>query len=224
MKRTFGRLLMLSFVMSWCAPVHSQSESESRPGALSVRVYNSAQVASAHLAQAEAIAAEVLARANVQVIWTDCTANGTTEQRETACKSPFRPTHLALAIAEHFAPDGGAVRATTLGYAVIPGGLALGHSAQVSLQRAEALAIQCDVAVELVLGLAMAHEIAHLLLGSNGHSAAGLMRERWEGADLELATRGQLQLSAREAQQIQASLGSRWEQQLRQQATAATPK
>lgn len=220
---------MLSFMMSLCAPVHSQSESESRPGAaldlrLSVRVYNSAQVPSAHLAQAETIAAEVLGRANVEVIWTDCTANGTTEQRETACRSPFRPTHLALAIADHFAPDGGAVRATTLGYAVIPGGLALGHSAQVSLQRAEVLASQCDVAVELVLGLAMAHEIAHLLLGSNSHSAAGLMCERWESADLELATRGQLQLSARQSQQIQANLRSRWEQQLRQQARAAAPK
>lgn len=139
-------------------------------------------------------------------------------QYESVCDSPFLPTHLALALVGDFAANNGAASKSTIGYAVIPGGGALGHNAQLSLQRVEALASQRDVAVELVLGLAIAHEIVHLLLGRNSHSAAGLMRDRWDSVELWLAARGQLQLSKLECQRIRANLISRWEQQARQQS------
>jgi len=139
-------------------------------------------------------------------------------QDESVCESPFLPTHLALGIVRDFASNNPAASKSTLGYAVIPGGGALGHNAQVSLQRVEALASQHDVGVELVLGVAIAHEIAHLLLGRNSHSAAGLMRDRWDSEELSLAARRQLQLSKWECQRMRANLISRWEQQARQQS------
>ena len=39
----------------------------------------------------------------------------------------------------------------------------------------------------VILGHAAAHEIGHLLLGSNSHSPFGLMRARWSGQDLQNA-------------------------------------
>jgi len=35
-----------------------------------------------------------------------------------------------------------------------------------------------------LLGRAVAHEIGHLLMGTNQHSASGIMRARWSRCDL----------------------------------------
>jgi len=40
-------------------------------------------------------------------------------------------------------------------------------------------------AVASVLGFAVAHEVGHLLLGTNAHAAAGLMRALWSRSDLQ---------------------------------------
>ena len=34
--------------------------------------------------------------------------------------------------------------------------------------------------VPIILGCVIAHELGHLLLGSNGHSVTGIMQPRWE--------------------------------------------
>ena len=51
----------------------------------------------------------------------------------------------------------------------------------------------------LVLACAIAHEIAHLLLPTGGHSDLGLMRASWDRDDFGRAERGQLRFSAEEA-------------------------
>ncbi len=38
-----------------------------------------------------------------------------------------------------------------------------------------------------ILGNVMAHELGHLLLGSNSHTATGIMRARWQGEELRRA-------------------------------------
>ncbi len=49
----------------------------------------------------------------------------------------------------------------------------------------------------VILGHAAAHEIGHLLLGSNSHSPQGLMRARWSRQDLQNAGIGQSSFHAR---------------------------
>jgi hypothetical protein len=43
-----------------------------------------------------------------------------------------------------------------------------------------------------ILGTVIAHELGHLLLGSNSHSDAGIMKARWEGGELGRLSRGNL--------------------------------
>jgi hypothetical protein len=57
----------------------------------------------------------------------------------------------------------------------------------------------------IVLGHAMAHEIGHLLL-PYGHSATGLMRAKWDDADLRRAVHGQLNFTAQQAESIRTRL------------------
>jgi hypothetical protein len=52
----------------------------------------------------------------------------------------------------------------------------------------------------LVLGVAIAHEIGHLLLPYHTHSQNGLMRAEWTTADLQRAQHGSLLFSAEEGE------------------------
>jgi hypothetical protein len=54
----------------------------------------------------------------------------------------------------------------------------------VYVDRAESVARVAGTDPRRVLGLAIAHEIGHVLLNSNTHSAAGLMRADWSRNEL----------------------------------------
>jgi hypothetical protein len=55
----------------------------------------------------------------------------------------------------------------------------------------------------------VAHEIGHLLLGPYGHSDRGIMRAPWTEAELEIARRGGLRFSDREAKRIRTDVAAR---------------
>jgi hypothetical protein len=61
----------------------------------------------------------------------------------------------------------------------------------------------------LVLGVAIAHEIGHLLLPDNTHSETGLMRADWTTADLQLAQRGRLLFTAEEGELLRTLVAAR---------------
>jgi hypothetical protein len=50
----------------------------------------------------------------------------------------------------------------------------------------------------------MAHEIGHLMLGSEQHSPTGMMRETWLSSDLFAASQGLLYFSVGEAALMRA--------------------
>ncbi len=60
-----------------------------------------------------------------------------------------------------------------------------------------------------ILAAAMAHEIGHLLLGSNSHSATGIMRAKWTRDELELARLGRLLFTADQSILIRAEVLAR---------------
>jgi hypothetical protein len=49
-----------------------------------------------------------------------------------------------------------------------------------------------NVALADILGTVIAHELGHLLLGSNSHSGVGIMRAHWQGEELRRLSRGGL--------------------------------
>jgi hypothetical protein len=57
----------------------------------------------------------------------------------------------------------------------------------------------------IILGHAMAHELGHLLLGTNSHSSDGLMRAQWNRGDLAEAARGNLLFSAQVTYSVKSS-------------------
>ena len=75
-----------------------------------------------------------------------------------------------------------------------------GQLAFVIADRIENTAKWLALPQQLVLGMAMAHEVAHLLLPYNSHSSHGIMRNDWSQSDYEKARRGQLLFTVEQAQ------------------------
>jgi hypothetical protein len=61
----------------------------------------------------------------------------------------------------------------------------------------------------LLLGHAAAHELGHLLLGTNSHSERGLMRARWENSELLQIRGGKLLFSESKARHMRKTIAAR---------------
>ena len=81
--------------------------------------------------------------------------------------------------------------------------------ASVFYQRVADVAESGKISTGKVLGHAIAHEIGHLLLGSNSHSPAGLMKADWKSGDLKLLDMGRLHFSPKEGSLMRADVASR---------------
>jgi hypothetical protein len=82
-------------------------------------------------------------------------------------------------------------------------------SASVFCDRVERLSKGGYASLAVILGHAAAHEIGHLLLGSNSHSPLGLMRGSWSRQDLQRATGGDLLFTPSQALLIRQAIYSR---------------
>jgi hypothetical protein len=83
---------------------------------------------------------------------------------------------------------GAALRSGTglpLGDALVDTGTRSGVFATIYLDRVAMLAAAGSMDMRLLLGYAIAHEIGHLLIGSNAHSPTGLMRSMWKSGELK---------------------------------------
>ncbi|MCP5117208.1 MAG: hypothetical protein GY953_40810, partial [bacterium] len=63
-----------------------------------------------------------------------------------------------------------------------------------------------DVCMALVLGTVLAHEMGHLLLGTNSHSDDGIMHPKWNRTDLEDSYLGRQRFTRKEAKRLHATL------------------
>jgi hypothetical protein len=72
--------------------------------------------------------------------------------------------------------------------------------------------------VHFILGCVMAHEIGHLLIGSNGHSSSGVMQASWERKQIRQAVTSSLLFTPQQARQIQVAA------QMRTKLRAAVPR
>jgi hypothetical protein len=52
----------------------------------------------------------------------------------------------------------------------------------------------------------MAHELGHLLLGSNSHASTGIMRAHWQGEEPRRLSRGNLLFTNEQADQMRGSV------------------
>lgn len=142
---------------------------------LLVRIYDNAGVLVGELSSALRTTHDILRRADLAVDWVQCRA-----RRDgpvpAVCDQPLSAGDVVVRLIEGSDKESGERRA--LGYSLFDSN-GLSGFATVYVDRVDWLARRAQYPRAPLLGRAIAHEIGHLLLRSNEHTDAGLMREVW---------------------------------------------
>ena len=174
------KLAMLA-VCGYGLTPHAFAAKEKRAGTVSelritVAVIDFAHVAVETRTRAEREAGRILASAGITVLWVDIDPDSPTELPVRAIvlrlEPPAGPKHDPKAIGVALAPDTGDGFYATIFFD------------RVRERAADTVLIETGANLGTVMGHAIAHEIGHLLLGTNSHSGSGLMSAVWTASEL----------------------------------------
>jgi hypothetical protein len=145
--------------------------------AITVRVYESADLPPGLEQRALAEATTVMQSAFVDVRWHHCTG----PNLPAACSAPGGSAELLLRVRE-----GGRCEETpaTLGHAFVVHGAA-GVMATVHVDCITRLATLSKGDVGVLLGRVVAHELGHLMMRTSSHARRGLMRAIWTRPEVQ---------------------------------------
>jgi len=174
---------------------------------LTFLVYEYASVDPGTLRQALDQTVRILRQAGIETAWHLCTPIVPPPDDE--CERALGPTTLALKILPEAMARKFPGAWNSMGLAAQDPDGNFGVHAMVFFQRVEELAEHRICSRSALLAHAMAHEIGHLLLGTGGHSRAGIMKADWRHSELSLASRGELKFTSRQAAQMRSQLGLR---------------
>lgn len=148
---------------------------------LKVAVYNYAGISSAELQAAEVETSRYFRPADINFVWLQCQAR---RWRRASCPADIGPRALVLDLLPR---DMASPTLTegALGYAW-PGTKIAG----VLCAPVGELADEAQMPRFEVMGMVMAHEIGHLLLGPHSHARRGIMEPNWEASRLRSLRRG----------------------------------
>lgn len=132
--------------------------------------------------EAQKLATAILRGTGIAVKWLECALPETVDTRD-ACGRALAWNQVILRFEISGSAEGH--RGECLGFALVNVGERSGVVATVFADRVAATARRTDVSHVDLLGRAIAHEIGHLLLGTNQHGPRGLMRKAWSRGDLQ---------------------------------------
>jgi hypothetical protein len=170
---------------------------------LRVSVFNSSPISPYTIERAESEAGRIFREVGVEVIWLNCPQDTLREASLGRCAEASFPLHLHLRILR--ASRG--LKASTVG---ISFSAEDGQGCYADLFYEPILQLQEEThaSASVILAHAMAHELGHLLLGTNSHSPSGLMRAHWTREDLSKASKGNLQFSREQSLGIMNRIAS----------------
>ncbi len=168
----FGVVAGLLGITGLAFPGHALAGDE--PPAITILVANYSQASPAILASAESEAGRILEQSGLRASWIECSVGPSTISTQDPCQKAPEANGIRLRILP--APVLDKFQDSVFGFAVHP------VLASVYYEFASRRARSDDAEFELpiILGCVMAHELGHLLLGSNSHSDKGIMLPRWE--------------------------------------------
>ena len=208
--------LVLALVPLWSSAWSTVAVANSSP--VTVSIHNDAGIPSAVLLQAEAEASRVFQQAGLEIRWLNCPLPAAGPVAPTQCEAANFPLHLQLRIAKHSLN----LNEFTMGVSYLSAD-GIGCYADLFYDRAQHLHEISGASLASILGHAIAHELGHLLLGTNSHSPAGIMRARWQPTDLASASKGALLFSTLESRAMKNKLDT-WQTQASDTSHIATAR
>jgi len=203
-------LSMFAVASSHAAPRVAPTAQPNEEKQITVRIRNYARMDSGILLKSEATANRILREAGAETVWVVC-FDGSTWSEDLACTNPPGPMDLTVNVlpfsrTEHFRH-----REDVFGCATEDGEYGFAGLAWIFYDPIKSFAIKRQLSFVRLLGHVFAHELGHMLLGSNSHSEMGLMRATWSSGELRAADRAWLFFSASESSRIQKAVLARWQ-------------
>jgi hypothetical protein len=171
---------------------------------IEIHIYNYSSISDETLARAEQETARVFQHMGVGATWRVCPLTSQEAVHNKACVLPDAPTRLVLRLLSNSMADSFGGGGDIFGSALLPANEGFGVVANVYADRTRELADRREF--EVILGRVIAHELGHLLLGKNAHSAAGIMHGRWRAQDLGLSRQAAMLFLPGEAKRIRAQV------------------
>ncbi len=209
MKRQFLSGLTVSLMLvaaAYCAPNRVQKGQALNEGQITIRVLDYSQSNPSVRQHAEQVAGDILQKAGVVARWIDCPVGSSGTG---ACSSPLSTLDLVVNLLPQSMSDRARFAGGVLGSAIEGTGDNFGFIASIFYDLAKERAAEHQVDFGELLGDAVAHELGHLLLGTNSHSGRSLMSAFWSGNQFRLAAQGGLEFSSAEVKRIEASMNAR---------------
>jgi hypothetical protein len=200
-QKTMRTSLWLVFVLALPNSIIWSKVPDGAESQVTISVHNDARIPFAILLQAESEASRIFRQSGLEVRWLNCSLLSPVPENPVECATVDFPRHLQLRIAKHSLN----LNEFTMGISYLSAD-GTGCYADLFYQRAGQIHETSHVNVATILGHAVAHEIGHLLLGTNSHAPTGLMRARWQPSDLASASKGTLLFSPLEAQEMRNKL------------------
>ena len=168
-----------------------------------VRIYNIARLPRGDIAAAQRAAEKIFRRAGIELRWRACPGvDDGAGIADDVCMERLQPREMIgrLVTGGHV-PSG-----QVFGQALVIDGTHTSTMATVFADRISMTASRLSIDRATLLGRTLAHELGHLLLGSNSHASYGLMRGMWSDAVMRSDTGCEWNFSNREAQQMRLAL------------------
>ena len=187
MKNTASTFLALSILaMSLISQVTEAHERTAAPVNVTVSVFNDAGTPVSVLAEAQERATAVMHQAGVSLVWLDCGTPGS-RVPDSGCSAIAFPQHFSVRLVSKAAPSKADIFGQSFQDEAGEGNYAVVYYPGLAGSKAAE-----TVRTGNLLGLVVAHELGHLLLGRNSHSGDGLMAAVWQVSELRQATQGHL--------------------------------
>ncbi len=212
MGNTFRYSFLAGLVLT-LAPVTEARNPDADPDIeVSIRVYNYARVPEGVLERAQRETSHVLREAGVEAVWIACALTPEELADYPECNRRRLPRDLVLAIVPRAMAKRMSGRHDVFGVAASSeSGLA--YRASIFHHRIEEYAERGHASRALLLGHFIAHEIGHLLLGTDSHSESGIMHVPWNKRQIERAQTAALLFTPAEVGRIRENLAARLENQ-----------
>jgi hypothetical protein len=203
--RQFGLCPVLTLVL-FSPSCFAQDAPGSRPlePQLTISVHDYANVPTELLAAAEWEAHRIFHQAGVETVWLNCSPK--LEKIQPGGCYIADSTHLVVKVLRHAISAQVRDRPEVLGIATLDEN-GVGFYGYIFYDRVQRLAEKRRLKHRL-LGTVLAHEVGHLMLGSNAHSIWGIMSGQWGGEGLRRVSEGALLFAPLESRVMQDRLGS----------------
>jgi hypothetical protein len=160
------------------------------------------------LRAARRTAGAILGGANIEVTWLECGLPSGVSEAANRCADSLRANELVVRILPAGSRDS-RPHVDALGFALVDLDAGGGSLATVYADRVRLMARGARADAAELLGRTIAHEIGHLLLGTNQHGRGGLMRASWTGADLRRNLPLHWLFGSKEAHTMRSTLSAR---------------